>query len=96
MAKKSADKQQAVVALPKGYVPTLKKVYNEQIVPALVKEFSYTSVMQAPKLEKITINQGIGDATADKKLIEVAMNELALITGQKAVMTKSRRSEERV
>lgn len=91
MAKKSADKQQAVVALPKGYVPTLKKVYNEQIVPALVKEFSYTSVMQAPKLEKITINQGIGDATADKKLIEVAMNELALITGQKAVMTKSRK-----
>ncbi|MCF0174285.1 MAG: 50S ribosomal protein L5 [Bacteroidales bacterium] len=90
MAKKAAE-QQTIVALPKGYVPTLKKLYTEEIVPALVKEFSYTSVMQAPKLEKITINQGLGDATADKKLIEVAMSELALITGQKPVMTKSRK-----
>ncbi|MBO4760115.1 MAG: 50S ribosomal protein L5, partial [Bacteroidales bacterium] len=53
--------------LPAGYVPTLKKVYKEEIVPALMKQFSYTSVMQVPKLVKITINEGIGDATQDKK-----------------------------
>ena len=61
-----------VQALPAGYVPTLKKVYNEEIVPALVKQFSYTTVMQVPKLVKITINEGVGDATQDKKLVEEA------------------------
>ncbi len=72
-----------------AYVPTLKTQYKEQIVPALVKQFGYTSVMQAPKLEKIVINQGMGQAIADKKLIEVAQQELSTITGQKAVQTKS-------
>ena len=64
MAKKK-EAPVEVVALPKGYVPTLKKVYKEEIIPALVKQFSYTTVMQVPKLVKITINQGVGDATQD-------------------------------
>ncbi len=74
-----------------GYVPALQKKYKEEIVAKLMQEFSYKSVMQVPKLEKITINQGIGAATADKKLVEVAQAELTAITGQKAVMTYSRK-----
>lgn len=58
-----------------AYVPTLKTQYKEQIVPALMKEFGYTSIMQCPKLEKIVINQGMGQAVADKKLIDVAQQE---------------------
>lgn len=69
------------------YVPNLKRKYKEEIVPALKKEFSYTSVMQVPRLEKIVINQGVGDAVADKKLIEVALAELTNISGQKAIQT---------
>ena len=74
-----------------GYVPTLKTRYKEQIKPALMKEFGYSSVMQCPKLEKIVINQGMGQAVADKKLIDVAEAELTTITGQKAVQTRSRK-----
>lgn len=70
---------------------TLSKDYKERIVPELTKEFNYTSVMQVPRLEKIVINQGLGDATQDKKLIETAINELTAITGQKAVQTLSRK-----
>ena len=70
---------------------TLQKDYKERIVPALEKEFNYTTVMQVPRLEKIVINQGIGDATQDKKLIDIAVNELTAITGQKAVPTLSRK-----
>ena len=81
----------AQAALSTGYVPALKKVYREEIVPKLVKEFSYSTVMQVPRLVKITINQGIGDATGDKKLVEVAQQELTAITGQKAVATVSRK-----
>ena len=73
------------------YVPTLKKMYKEQVVPALVKEFGYSSVMQVPVLEKIVINQGLGQAVADKKIIETALDELSKITGQKAVTTKSKK-----
>ena len=73
------------------YEVSLKKDYKERIVPSLVKEFSYTSVMQAPRLEKIVINQGLGIAVADKKIIETAINELTAITGQKAVQTVSRK-----
>lgn len=89
MAKKSTEAQQ--VAPAKGYVPSLQKKYREEIVPALMKEFSYSTVMQCPKLVKITINQGMGDATSDKKLVEVAQQELSLITGQKAVQTLSKK-----
>ena len=70
---------------------TLQKDYKERIVPALEKEFNYTTVMQVPKLTKIVINEGIGDATQDKKLIDIAVNELTAITGQKAVPTLSRK-----
>ena len=69
----------------------LKKDYLERIVPALEKEFNYTTVMQVPVLKKIVINQGLGQATADKKIIETAINELTAITGQKAVATLSRK-----
>ena len=70
---------------------TLKKEYAERIVPVLMKEFGYKSVMQAPKLDKIVINQGLGIGVADKKIIETAINELTAITGQKAVATYSRK-----
>lgn len=70
---------------------TLKQDYKERIVPALEKEFNYTSVMQVPRLTKIVINQGLGEATADKKIIETAINELTAITGQKAVATLSKK-----
>jgi len=73
------------------YVPTLKKKYQEEIIPALKEEFSYTSVMQVPKLEKIVLNQGVGAAIADKKLIEVATNEMTMIAGQKAMQTVSKK-----
>ncbi len=69
------------------YVPTLKKRYQEEIVPALKKEFNYKSVMQVPRLQKIVINRGVGQAVADKKLIDVAQEELSVIAGQKAVQT---------
>ena len=69
----------------------LKKEYKEQIAPTLQKQFNYTSAMQIPVLKKIVINQGLGDATQDKKIIEVAINEITAITGQKAVATYSKK-----
>ena len=69
----------------------MTKDYKERIVPELMKEFDYTTVMQVPRLEKIVINQGLGAATQDKKLIETAINEITAITGQKAVQTVSRK-----
>lgn len=69
----------------------LHKVYAEVIVPALIEEFKYTTPMQVPRLEKIVINQGLGEATQDKKIIDVAIKELTAITGQKAVATLSRK-----
>ena len=70
---------------------SLKNDYKERIVPALMKEFKYSSVMQVPVLKKIVINQGLGQAVADKKIIETAINELTAITGQKAVATLSKK-----
>ena len=70
---------------------TLKNDYKERIVPALMKEFNYTTVMQVPVLKKIVINQGLGQAVADKKIIETAINELTAITGQKAIANLSRK-----
>lgn len=69
----------------------LKKEYKERIVPALMKEFNYSTVMQVPVLKKIVLNQGLGLAVADKKIIETAINELTAISGQKAVATLSRK-----
>lgn len=74
------------------YVPRLKDKYQKEVVPALMEQFSYTTIMQAPRLEKICINQGVGDATGDKKLVDNAANELTIIAGQKAVPTKARTS----
>ena len=74
-----------------AYVPTIKKMYKEQVVPALVKEFNYSSVMQVPVLEKIVINQGLGQAIGDKKILETAIEELTKITGQRAVTTRSKK-----
>ncbi len=74
-----------------GYEPTLRTKYKEEIVPALMKEFGYKSIMQTPRLEKITINQGIGKAVADKKVLESALGELTLIAGQKAIATESKK-----
>ena len=90
MAKKT-NKPAEAQALPTGYTPDLKKVYKEEIVPALVKQFSYTTVMQVPRLVKITLNEGVGDATQDKKMVEEAAEELSIIAGQKAVITNSRK-----
>ena len=69
----------------------LKKEYKETIAPSLQKQFNYSSSMQIPVLKKIVINQGLGDATQDKKIIDVAINEMTAITGQKAVATYSRK-----
>ncbi|MBS9768134.1 MAG: 50S ribosomal protein L5 [Flavobacteriaceae bacterium] len=66
------------------YTPALKKKYNEQVIPALQKEFGYKNVMQVPRLEKIVVNQGIGQAIADKKILEYSLKEITTITGQKA------------
>ncbi|MDR2936602.1 MAG: 50S ribosomal protein L5 [Rikenellaceae bacterium] len=74
-----------------AYVPSMKTKYREQIIPALVKEFGYKSVMQVPRLEKIVINQGVGQAVADKKLLETAQEELSTIAGQRAVLTRSKK-----
>ncbi len=74
-----------------AYIPTLKTTYKEKIVPALMEKYQYKSIMQVPKLEKIVINEGLGQAVADKKLIEVAQEELSIIAGQKAVQTKSKK-----
>lgn len=73
------------------YTPSLKTKYKAEIIPALMKEFGYKSIMQVPKLEKIVLNQGLGQAVADKKLIETAQEELSQIAGQKAVLTRSKK-----
>ena len=70
---------------------SLKQDYQERIVPILMKEFNYTTVMQCPKLQKIVLNQGLGEAVADKKIIEVALQEMTAIAGQKAVATVSKK-----
>ena len=70
---------------------TLKKQYDEKIAPALMKQFNYSSPMQIPRLVKIVLNEGLGDATQDKKIIETAISELTTITGQKAVQTVSKK-----
>ena len=74
------------------YTPRLKKYYEETVVPKLMESFGYKSIMQVPKLEKICLNQGVGDATQDKKLVDTAVSELSLVAGQKAVVTKAKRS----
>ena len=74
-----------------GYTPNLKVKYTEEIIPSLMEKFSYSSVMQVPKLEKIILSQGVGKATTDKKLVENAVNEMTMISGQKAFATVSKK-----
>ena len=71
------------------YTPTLKTKYSEEIIPALTEKFGYKTVMQVPRLQKIVINQGVGQAIADKKMIDVAQDEMTSIAGQKAIQTMS-------
>jgi large subunit ribosomal protein L5 len=73
------------------YNPRLEDKYKNEVVPALMKKFGYKSVMQAPKLEKICVNRGVNGAVADKKIVDVAVDELTMITGQKAVPTMSKK-----
>jgi len=75
-----------------SYVPRLKKKYKEEIKDKLMEQFKYGSSMQIPKLLKISINQGVGQATQDKKLADIALEEVSMIAGQKAVPTKARKS----
>ncbi|HOY18312.1 MAG TPA: 50S ribosomal protein L5 [Haliscomenobacter sp.] len=75
-----------------SYFPRLKKKYTEEVVSALMEQFQYSSIMEVPRLVKISINQGIGSATQDKKLVDVAIDEMSRIAGQKAVPTKAKTS----
>lgn len=74
------------------YVARLKEKYKKDIVPSLMEQFNYSSVMQVPRVEKICINQGVGDATGDKKLVDTAISEISVIAGQKAVSVNAKRS----
>jgi len=76
----------------KSVEPRLKKIYREKIAPELIKEFGYKTPMQTPKLEKIIVSMGVGEALQNKKLLDAAIDDLTLITGQKAVKTKARKS----
>lgn len=72
-------------------MPTYREKYQKEVVPKLMEEFKYKSIMQVPKLEKIVLNQGLGQAIADKKIIDTAIEEMTLIAGQKAVQTVSKK-----
>ena len=74
-----------------SYVPRLLKTYKDEVVPALVDRFKYTSVMRVPKVLKVTLNQGVGKATQEKKLVDDALEQMTAITGQKAVATMSKK-----
>ncbi len=84
----SAEEQ----AMLKDYVPTLKRKYREEVVPAMLKRFGYKNVMQVPRIEKVVVNMGVGEASRDAKLLEAAMNDLALITGQKPKLARAKKS----
>lgn len=91
MAKQNKKQEADQAKTPKGYVPALKKLYKEEIADALVKKFGYNTRMAAPRLLKITINEGVGEGTRDKKIVEDSAEELSIITGQKAVIIASRK-----
>ena len=75
-----------------SYTPALSSLYKEKVVPALMEQFQYSSIMEVPRLEKICLNQGVGGATQDKKLVDNALKEMSVIAGQKAVPTKAKKS----
>lgn len=74
------------------YIPNLKKKYKEEVIPAMIEQFQYQTIMQVPKLVKICLNQGVGQATQDKKLVDEALKEMTIIAGQKAVITKAKQA----
>jgi large subunit ribosomal protein L5 len=82
----------AVQAAPKDYVARLKKVYQDEVVPKLVKEFGYKNAMEVPKIDKIVLNMGVGEAVNDTKKVTTAAADLALIAGQKPVITRARKA----
>jgi large subunit ribosomal protein L5 len=88
-AAKTADKPSKT---PKGYIPRLKGDYESRIVPAMIEKFGYKNRLEVPKLEKIVINMGVGEATQDKKKVEAAAAEMQAIAGQKPVITKAKKS----
>jgi large subunit ribosomal protein L5 len=93
--KKGAEKtgvENANAGLPENYVPRLRKFYDEVVKPDMVKKFGYKNVMEVPKITKIVLNMGVGEATQDSKLVNVAASELEKIAGQKPVITKSRKA----
>jgi len=81
-----------VAALPAGYVPRLRKHYDEVVRAKLIEQFGYKNVMEVPKITKIVLNMGVGEATQDSKLVQVAASELEKIAGQKVVITKSKKA----
>ncbi len=78
--------------MAKDYVPRLKDKYREEVIPALMKEFGYKNTLQVPKIEKIIVNMGLGLAIQDQKVLDHAVEEIALITGQKPIVTRARKS----
>ncbi|MFN3134321.1 MAG: 50S ribosomal protein L5 [Candidatus Kryptonium sp.] len=99
MAKEKKEKKQQkqqevqeIEEVQEKVVPRLKKLYHEVIVPEMMKKFNYKSVMQVPKLVKIVVNMGVGQATQDPKLLEMAMKELAKITGQQPIIRRAKKS----
>ncbi|HUX42823.1 MAG TPA: 50S ribosomal protein L5 [Rectinemataceae bacterium] len=88
----ASAKAGASAPLPKGYVPRLKKIYRETIAPSLKEEFGYSSTMQVPRLVKVTVSMGVGEAKENKKILDAAVEDIGHITGQKAMKTKARKS----
>jgi len=88
----SSDKAPKAARAPKGYTPRLKADYDERIVAAMTERFGYKNRMEVPRLEKIVINMGVGEATQDKKRVETAASEMLAISGQKPVITKAKKS----
>lgn len=80
-----------ITSQPIKYIPRLKKKYFSEIIPSMLKEFGFKSPMRVPRIEKIVINQGLGDAVADRKIIDAALNEISSITGQKPIPTLSKK-----
>ena len=90
--KPAADKKQQPAALPKDYKPRLMNTYQQEVVAQLKKRFAYKNVMQVPKLEKIVLNFGVGDATENAKSVDVALEEMTKIAGQKPVIRRAKKA----
>jgi large subunit ribosomal protein L5 len=90
--KAAAENKGESAAVPKGYVPNLKRKYRQEVAPELFKEFSYTSTMEVPRIIKVIVSMGVGEAKENKKILDAAVEDLSQITGQHAVKTKARKS----